>query len=193
MPDVTEAIACPQIWEYQIVPSKHCQDVPTTTFEALQKPEEFPPINGAIVSGDRVVLAVDPNVPDVVQIIRGVVRAIGQTDASQLDVLLWDEASVETVESIQAEVGPGSRVVSHRPSDRRELSYLAADQAGEPIYLNRMLVDADFVLPIVAGRPVAEVHDQDLTGVYPALADSRARLRHRDQISAGQVGREQPG
>ncbi|MGB7325682.1 MAG: hypothetical protein WBD31_12480 [Rubripirellula sp.] len=175
-----DVLASKQVWQYEAVPDRVCRDVAAATFIALQKPDDFPPLQSAIVPGDRVTLAVDPNVPQIAEVIRGVVRGIASTDAGGLDVVVWDEATDETIEAIKAEVSPTSRVVRHRSADRRSLGYLAADESADPIYLNRLLVDADFVLPIMAGRPAMDARPCDLTGVYPWFADSLARARYRD-------------
>ncbi len=164
-----------RVWYYDDVADRRLSDVAAATMAALQRPDDFPPLARAIVPGDRVVLAVDPNVPAIVDVICGVVAAIGQTDAAGIDVVLWDEASDATVEAIRAEVAPQSRVVRHASADRRQLSYLAADENADPIYLNRLLVDADFVLPIMAARFTDLRRPADRTGVYPWLADSAAR------------------
>jgi hypothetical protein len=169
-----------RVWFYDDVSDRRLRDVAAATMAALDRPDDFPPLARAIVPGDRVVLAIDPNVPDIAAVVRGVVTAISHTDAAGIDVVLWDEATDETVEAIRGEVAPQSRVVRHASADRRQLSYLAADEAADPIYLNRLLVDADFVLPIMAARFTDLQHPADRTGVYPWLADSAARARHRD-------------
>ncbi|QDT06470.1 hypothetical protein K227x_48800 [Rubripirellula lacrimiformis] len=178
--DTIDALTSNQVWRYASVPDGNHPDVAAATYAALQTPTDFPPLSAAVVAGDRVTLAVDPNVPQIGEVIRGVVRALSETDADGVDVVLWDEASDETIEAIRSEMVPTSRIVRHRSNDRRQLSYLAADESAEPIYLNRLLVDADFVLPIMAGRPSVPSRPRDLTGVYPWLADSAARTRYRD-------------
>jgi hypothetical protein len=173
-----------QVWQYETGTRNNCRDVPKQAFNALQRPDDFPPIEAAIVPGDRVAIAVDPNVPAVVEVIQGTMKALGQTDASEIDIVLWDEASEETLAAIQEEVGESTRVVRHQSSHRESLRYLAADDDADPIYLNRLLVDADFVLPIVAGRPLDASSNHDLTGVFPHFADSTSRNRHRAQQAA---------
>ena len=36
----------------------------------------------------------------------------------------------------------------HDGEDDKKVSYLVANEAGDPVYLNRLLVDADVVLPL---------------------------------------------
>ncbi len=178
-----------QVWEYESGARDHCRDVVEETFRALQRPTDFPPLEAAIVSGDRVALAVDPNIPQIDDVIRGVVKSIGQTDAREIDVVLWDEASDATVIALRDVTGDAIRVAPHDSAHRESLRYLGADESADPIYLNRMLVDADFVLPVVATRPLDTVCDHDLTGVFPAFADSISRQRYRRKVNSSAGGR----
>ena len=61
---------------------------------------------------------------------------------------------------------------THDPTDRKKLAYLATTKAGRRVYLNRTLVEADFVV-VLTGRGY-----DPLTGyagaeaaIFPALAD----------------------
>ncbi len=155
-------------------------DVPQATCEALQNPQDFPPLESAIVAGDRVALAVDPNLPSVGQVVLGAVKAISLTAAEAIDIVIGDEAKPETVDAIGQLVGTEANVVVHHPSERDSLRYLGADQAADPIYLNRYLVDADVVLPLVVARPLDTEFRHDLTGIYPSFADSATRYRFQN-------------
>ncbi len=180
--DLMTSLRTEQVWEYATGESRECREVRQQTHDALQMPEDFPPLAAAIVPGDRIALAVDPNVPQVVDVVRGVIDAISQTEAASVEIVLWDEASDETVQAMTEEVSTAGNVTRHNPSARECLRYLAADESADPIYLNRRLVDADFVLPIVAARPLDKLCSHDLTGIFPALADSATRVRHRDSL-----------
>ncbi len=177
---LTDVLNSQQVWHYESMSDRACRDVASSTYAALQRPDDFPPMAAAIVTGDRITLAIDANVPQIGEVVRGVMRAIAETGADGVDVVTWDEATDATLDAIRAEMPPTSRVVRHRSADRRALSYLAADESADPIYLNRLLVDADFVLPIMVGRPSGSWRNGDLTGIYPWLADSAARNRFRD-------------
>lgn len=177
-------LASPQVWEYGAGTNRTCRDVVGETIHALATPDDFPPIEAAIVSGDRVVLAVDPNVPSVDKVVEGAIRMILSTPASQIEVVVWDEATEETLDRIRIAAGEHP-VISHQSDHRESLSYLAADVDAEPIYLNRTLVDADFVLPIIAVRPTNVSDRRDLTGVFPALSDSATRIRFANKVASG--------
>lgn len=177
-------LASVQVWEYDAPTGRTSRDVAGETIQALSAPDDFPPIEAAIVVGDRVALAVDPNVPNVDQVIEGAIRMIRNTPADQIEVVVWEEATAETLARIKVAAGD-CPVISHQSDVRDSLCYLAADVDAEPIYLNRALVDADFVLPIIAVRPTNVAERRDLTGVFPALSDSATRVRFGDKISTG--------
>ncbi|MDG2222598.1 MAG: lactate racemase domain-containing protein, partial [Rubripirellula sp.] len=114
-----------------------------------------------------------------VEIIRGVLRALDETEASAVEIVVGDEADDQTVAAIQHEIGERTRVIRHESSDRSSLRYLGADEDADPVYLNRRLVDADLVLPIATGRPLDAGVPQDISGIYPFFADSASRARQR--------------
>jgi lactate racemase len=77
-------------------------------------------------------------------------------------------------------------VRSHDPADRRNLAYLAASEAGEPILLDRMLTDADVVLPVGCMQPDRAVGYYGIhTALYPEFSDikTQARFRKHDRFS----------
>jgi hypothetical protein len=180
--DTIGVLASGQVWEYEAGTPGVCPDVPKQTFEALQRPFDFPPVEASIVSGDRVALAVDPNIPGILDVIQGTINALERTPAGAIEIVVGDEAQDETVDAIASQVGDAIGVVRHHSSDRESVRYLGAGELADPIYLNRRLVDADFVLPIVAGRPLDIGSAHDLTGVFPAFADSASKRRHRQQV-----------
>lgn len=167
-----------QMWEYEVGPRRGCRDVASATFACLQEPLDFPSIGAAIVPGDRVALAVDPNVPSVQGVVTGAIDAFLQAGAGSIDIVVSDEAKPDVFSALQNLSGDRIRISQHRSAQRECLRYLGADQSANPIYLNRALVDADFILPIAVSRPLDRTPDNDLTGIFPAFADSGARLRH---------------
>lgn len=180
------------LWEYQVNARRACPNVVEATQAALQRPLDFPPLEAAVVPGDRVALAVDPNVPEVEQVLDGVVRALSQAGAGEIDIVLSDEATDQTMRTVSEKLGDRIQVSRHLSVERASLRYLGPDEGAEPVYLNRYLVDADLVLPITAGRLHDPNFEHDMTGVFPAFADSRAKERYlQQQLRAARlVGRD---
>ena len=114
--------------------------------DALEQPWDFPALHQMIVPGDRVVVAFDPTIAEP----GPVMEVLGQT----LQESGVGPESV-TVLAPPGEFGPlerafpaGSSLVVHDPTDRNNLAYLAATKEGRRIYLNRLLTDADVVIPV---------------------------------------------
>ncbi|MEM6472935.1 MAG: hypothetical protein AAF802_25465, partial [Planctomycetota bacterium] len=87
-----------------------------------------------------------------------------------------DEASEEVLQLVSEAASP-HEVINHDCGNREAHSYLAADVDANPIYLNRSLVDADWVLPIVSCRRSRPTERRDLSGIFPWFCDSATRHR----------------
>ncbi|QDT58459.1 hypothetical protein SV7mr_09520 [Stieleria bergensis] len=144
--------------------------------QALRQPEDFPGIDQAVIEGDQVAIALDPNVPQVDQVLAATLQVLKETSAAEIEVLVWDEATPEIMERLR-EVAGETPLTQHLCDHRETLSYLAADVDAMPIYLSRVLVDADFVLPLVALRTGVAEDRGDVSGIFPAMADSATKQR----------------
>ena len=169
-------LASTDVWEYDCLTKRRNLDVIDEVVGALNAPADFPPMDAAIVPGDRVAIALDPNIPQIENVLSGVFKTLSQSDISGIDIVFWEEASDEIIRRAKSVCDEHS--VSVHRSDRREgLRYLAADDDADPVYLNRTIVDADFVLPVQSVRSLDGFFDRDLTGIFPSLADSAAQSR----------------
>ena len=184
---MTQALHCESTVDATLT-TDALENITDAVSHALNNPLDFPAWTSAIVPGDHVVLAVDPSVPQITEVIAGIVQVALNADVGKIDVVLWDEATEETVKAVRAELPEASRVVRHRGEDRREVRYLAADEQADPIYLNRLMVDADLVLPVVASRIFHRASRseemEDISGVFPLLADSSSRMRYQASRSS---------
>lgn len=166
---------------------------------SLQTPLDYPAIHDAILEGDHVALAVDPNVPRVAQVIAGALDVLKSSQAGRVSIVLWSEASDDCYESLTrrfqtvaadgidaldtAGAGMNITVVRHTPRDRRAMRYVAADADAEPIYLARDLVDADFTLPILTARATDAAERSDKAGVFPIFADASTMQRYQTTVA----------
>lgn len=147
--------------------------------KALETPRDFPALREMIVPGDRVALAVDPTIPGpgvVIEQLATVLEAAG-VNREALTVVMPGTAPVQ-------QEGPwlgGVRVAVHDPDDRAGIAYLASTREGRRVYLNRLLTDADVVLPV--GRLG---YDPDLgfrgpwSVLFPGLSDRETLRNFRD-------------
>jgi nickel-dependent lactate racemase len=161
-------------------------DVQTATAEALAAPIDFPPLRMAVVAGDKIVLALEPGVPRAPAIVAAVVDAVMQGGATAEDITILQthddpqaaasDPRGELPDSCRRQV----RLATHHPGERKDLSYLGADEHDEPIYVSRYLFDADVVVPIrCAGADDALGYGGIRATLYPTFADQTAHERCR--------------
>ncbi|MFM8250202.1 MAG: lactate racemase domain-containing protein [Planctomycetota bacterium] len=180
-------------WPPQVLLHDCCQprgelvtDVGAATREALRNPLQFPSLDRAVVPGDRVVLAVDAGIPRGGEVVAEVLQALraAQVPLDSITVLLSSNDRPATQEAIQAivrqQVGEGVECVVHNPADESSLSYLAASKAGDPIYFQRHLAEADFVIPISVLRPERSPGYVGVCGgLFPNFTDQKTQERFR--------------
>ncbi len=188
----SEAIDLPtfaetEIWEFRPSRGPAILDVRRAVTQCVESPCDFPAISQAVVEGDRVVLAVDGNIPSVAQVVAGVVDALPLQTLAHLSVLLSQETSPQTLVEVVDAVGDRGEVSVHDPQNREQHGYLAANAAADPIYLNRQLIEADLAVPIITARPVGSLDPNVMDGgVMPAFADADTQNRLRQEtIAAG--------
>ena len=158
---------------------------------ALDDPLDYPPLCKTATPGDRVVLAIGSGVPQSAQVAAAVVRSLMAAGVAPDGItILRTRADVESgvaspCRLLEKTIGHRIVTVTHDPRDRAGMAYLAATDAGEPIMLNRLLTDADVVLPIGC------MHGEKTTGyfgihtaVFPTFSDHEtlARFRRLDAL-----------
>ncbi|MEM6364717.1 MAG: transcriptional regulator [Planctomycetota bacterium] len=153
---------------------------------SLQFPLDYPAIGDAIVAGDRVALAVDPNIPAIGDVLRGLINSLAAAGVTHVSVVFWAEASLDQLNALRQQLSEASyaaveqefaiNVVRHAPADRSEHRYVIADEDAMPVYLSRHLVDADVVIPVVMARR-DKIRSNDVTGLMPMFADASTVVR----------------
>ncbi len=185
-PELLQAIASPDVFEFSSR-AKESKDeservynsvaLDTMTVQALSEPLDFPSVLLAVLPEDRVALAVDPNIPGIATVLQSVVEYLSEAQPSGIDVVLSDEVCDSVREEIAAALAGKAELHVHRSHARVGLRYIGADAGADPVYMNRYLVDADFVLPIVSERTCGLEGEFEHAGVFPEFADSLSRRR----------------
>lgn len=164
--------------------------------QAIESPLLYPPLREAVIAGDKVAIAVQPDLPHAEEMLVSVIDQlvdIGVTvDEIQVVVtndlansLKIDVSEYRLPDSTKLDSPPpifsvslGSHRVAfqvHDPENMAGLAYLAANETGEPVYVNRLMVDADFVLTI--GSPIPGDSGAELDSIYPAFSGLAAQDR----------------
>lgn len=135
--------------------SQTTDDPAAATVQALAEPLEYPALSLSTVPGDRVAIAVDAAVPCAAQVVRGVVNSLHHAGVEN------DAISIVTTESefgrqcrAALDEGAASAIhsVTHDPDDEQNLCLVAIRKKREPLRVNRVIFDADVVLPIGCAR-----------------------------------------
>ena len=165
-------------------PEKPTIEPATATHQALVAPLEFPPLVQITVPGDRVVLAVDGNMPQVETVLNELVDVLvhGNTEAADITVLLPAAPLNDPLSKLPESLRHSITVAVHDSEDRKQLSYLAATTTDQRVYLNRLLTDADVVLPVGCMRfdTLLGWHGT-FSGLYPLYSDAETQRRFRQQ------------
>lgn len=182
--------------------------------DALDRPDGYPAISQAVVSGDRVVIAASAAVPFLTELVAGVAGYLVAAGIERGDITVCVAAHCVIDEtSFRLHVGDSPVVADERGHIRLtrcqkmsavdELTadvfgYLAADDDANPIYVRRELLDADFIIPIVACGDSFERQIAAVGGIVPYFVDAATRrrwdLRHLPDASgaAGEMIEEVP-
>ena len=129
-------------------------DVKQKMQQALNSPLELPPLNLAIVPGDKITILVDPQAPEAGVIIDAVWAYLLKCGISIEDLTILQAAvdseggASELQNSVSDELQHQANWVVHNPESQDDLGYLGTSTGGERIYLSRHLLEADFILPI---------------------------------------------
>jgi hypothetical protein len=150
------------------------EDVESQVLAAIENPQEYPPLAQAIVPGDHVAIALDPGIPNVSSVLGPVCRVLEGREVGEITVLVPEDARSALVGAM-----PGSvALVGHDPTDRTHLAYLASTKDGSRVYLNRLVTDADFVLPIGCfGYDRVLGYRGPWSTIYPDLSNAETRQR----------------
>ena len=156
-------------------------DLTDSIAASLGSPIQFPALRQAVLSDDRIVLALDRHTPEAPQLIRGVWDVLAAQKVDPRDVFIVQPASlgqsppIDPRSALDAEIREQVAWIRHDPADDGRLAYLATTTAGNRVYLSREVVDADFVLPIgpICFDPVLG-HRGTNSVLYPGLSNTAA-------------------
>ncbi len=145
---------------------------------AFAEPLDFPPLDQAIIPGDRVALAVEHGLPQAPVLVAALIRTLLAAEPGPAEICVLqaradrDCRPDDVLAKLAADKRERVEFAVHDPHHRDSLCYLAADESGSPIYVNRRLFDADVVLPLGCLRldAVLGYYGANAT-LYPAFSD----------------------
>ncbi|MDB5311662.1 MAG: hypothetical protein JWO38_5864 [Gemmataceae bacterium] len=161
---------------------------------ALEAPFGFEPMRRAVTPEDHVTVVLDPDLPHAADLLAGVIDHLGTAGIAPAAVTVvtppgsrqdWIDELPEEFAEVRAE--------THDPTDRAKLAYLASTKAGRRMYLNRTLVESDFVVFLTGRRydPLLGYAGAE-SAAFPALADEEIRAEYAGRFTTQAPGADEP-
>lgn len=165
----------------------HCDHAdPSASIElvtraALAEPLKYPQLKQAVIEGDRVTIALDAGVPHAAEVVRSIAEELLATGIAPSDVTVLQAERTLSGEALVVGGGAALHLETHDPTVRDKLSYLTNTRSGRPIYLNRLVADADMVVLVgcYRGREAWDYRGI-FGGLYPTFSDADAQKRFRN-------------
>ena len=156
--------------------------------ECLSHPLEFPRLSRSLVPGDRVVVAMDPKLPEADSIIPPVFDQFDMAGVRPSDVTLLCPVGNKKFSArdprgqLPAPWRNDVKWVTANGRAEEQLRYLASTAEGYRVYLSQYLVEADFVLPVSCFRyDFPDSYFGPHHVLYPSLSNESTQERCRVQ------------
>ncbi len=153
---------------------------------AFAHPQDYPELASATVPGDTIVVAIDHATPQIPQVIAGTLAALkyAGVERSAITLLLSaDFAGDEPNQKLLRETaGAEIAIIVHAADDEEHLALLGVNAAGLPLRLNRVLCDADLVIPIGPTKGI-ELDRHPWGMLFPQFSDQETLGRFRSPSS----------
>lgn len=172
-------------------------DLSSALKATLDAPEFYPPLSESVFEGDAVAIALQTDIPHANYLIEAIVDYLISTGIELADITLVitrqtaDNLGIPPAhfEMVEKDKTEGKRppifsfdfgfqtlnIQVHDPDNQTGHAYLAANEQGDPVYVNRILVDADVVIPI--GIPSPGEVNQQLDCIYPDFSTTATLYR----------------
>lgn len=147
--------------------------------DALESPLGLPKLCQCSVPGDRIVIVVDPNTPQITNVINAAWEQLHAAEATELNItlLLPEDCSgndwQQLIDELPVHIRKQSIVHIHDPADELQRQYLASSAGGDRIYLSQHLVDADLIVTLgtIAFDGLLGYRGTN-SGIFPVLSDT---------------------
>lgn len=173
-------------------------DLPAAMKATLADPESFPPLSESVFTGDTIAIAIESNLPFPRELINALLDELSLANVELSDVVvvihrntadrlnipsqLYDRPNPneEGIEPAVIPVDFGFHSINfmvHDDHNQAGVAYLGANKDGDPIYVNRVLVESDVVLVIGFPKP-GDVSSQN-DAVYPDFSNDTIKDRFK--------------
>ena len=165
---------------------------------SLDQSTHFPAFREIVFPEDTLAIAIGEGIPRIAEIVASVINYIQTyTEIAIEDItIVFPNETTASIESQLKElldefVFSTLTFEVHNPAISEELAYLTATQEGDPIRINKTLVDSDVVLPICSNMPeplfgyAGFFHD-----LFPLYTETETILRFRANLDMESLKRD---
>jgi len=165
---------------------------------SLDQSTHFPAFREIVFAEDTLAIAIGEGIPRIAEIVASVIDYIQtytEVAIEDITIVFPNEltASVESQlkELLDEFVFSTLTFEVHNPAISEELAYVTATQEGDPIRINKTLVDSDVVLPICSNLPetlfgyAGFFHD-----LFPLYTETETILRFRSSLDMETLKRD---
>ena len=148
--------------------------------QALHEPVGYPALNRSITPDDRVAIAVGHGVPWAYQLVTGVVEYLIEHGiaAERISIVFPTQSDTDAFRSqSNNQLSDQISFESHISNDDDCLCFTGMMKHDRPLMLNRILHDADLLIPILAEQPANYLHAGPYDGLFPDFCDSKTQER----------------
>jgi hypothetical protein len=165
--------------------------------QALAKPEFYPPIDESVFPGDTIAILLQSDLPHPRSVLGALLGQLNQANISASDIVVvispimaakfgiessqYESPEENAPEGIRPPIIPIEFEFTtinfqvHDAENNAGLAYLVANEDGDPVHVNRLLVDADVILPV--GSPFPGETNQQNDCLYPDFASLPVKER----------------
>jgi nickel-dependent lactate racemase len=162
------------------------QEVALAVREALASPLDYPNLASATVPGDSVTVALQYQTPQLGYVLEGVLAALEHAgvEKTSIKVLLAAEfvGDTELQQTLRDIAGGEVTFVLHDAGVEDQLALLGITEASRTLRLNRVLCDADLVIPVGPVRGEAQSIGTSAS-MFPGFSDEETRSRFQAPAS----------
>ena len=178
-------------------------DVAAAFESALKQPLLYPPLEQSVFPGDDIAIVLQTDLPRSKLVLESLLEQLYRLKIEPADIVVIITAKTAAqlgidsrlIESEKEQLAEGTQPGTfshdlgkesinfqvHDAENQAGHSYLAANADALPVHVNRLLVDADVVLPI--GWPSAGEASQQTDCIYPDFSNESTLARYRSRKS----------
>lgn len=169
-----------------------------TIHKSLDTSVHFPAFKEIVFPEDTLAISVGQGVPQVAKVISCILDYIQTSTAvspNDITIVFANEQEALAIHQLEALLDEfllsSLTMEVHNPDISEDLAYLTATAEGDPIRLNKTLVDADVVLPICSNLPDSLFgHAGFFHDLFPLFTETETILRFRSQQDAASLTRD---